>query len=67
MVDLGRSLQSGSGRADLATHVSTPREPWPPLCTVIKETERTCFTHAWDVRSNVVISRDVRPLGPLRI
>jgi hypothetical protein len=35
-----------------------------PLCTVIKETGRTFFTHARDMRSNLVNSRGVRPLGP---
>jgi hypothetical protein len=44
--------------------VSAPRVPRPPLCTVIEETRRTFFTHAQDVRSNSVNSRDARMQGP---
>jgi hypothetical protein len=54
----------GNGGADLAAHASTPRKPRPPLRTVIKETVRTFFIHARDVRSDTINSRDVRPLGP---
>jgi hypothetical protein len=41
--NLSRSLRSGNGRANLAVHASAPREPWHPLCTVIKETRQTFF------------------------
>jgi hypothetical protein len=33
--NLSRWLRSGNGGADLAAHVSTPRESWLPLRTVI--------------------------------
>jgi hypothetical protein len=60
MADLRRSLRSGNGGANLAVHASAPREPRPPLRTVIKETERIFLTHARDVWSNWVNSRSVR-------
>jgi hypothetical protein len=44
--------------------VSVPRAPRGPLRTVIEETGRTFFTHARDVRSNSVNSRDARVSGP---
>jgi hypothetical protein len=53
------AVHYGNGKANLAVHVSAPREPWPPLCTVIKETGQTFLTHARDVRSNLVSSRGV--------
>jgi hypothetical protein len=34
----------GSGGVDLAVHVSAPRAPRLPLCTVIEETWQTFFT-----------------------
>jgi hypothetical protein len=40
--------------------MSAPWAPWPPPCTVIEETGWTFFTHARDVRSNSVNSRDAR-------
>jgi hypothetical protein len=58
-VNLSRSPRSGNGRADLAIHVSAPREPRPPLRTVNKETVQTFLTHTRDVRSNVVSSQSV--------
>jgi hypothetical protein len=63
MVDPSHSLRSGNGRADLAIHVLAPREPRPPLRTVIKETGWTFLTHARDVRSNSVNSQDARAGG----
>jgi hypothetical protein len=59
-----RPLQRGSGWTDLVVNVSAPREPRPPLRTVIEETMQTFFTHARDVRSNSVISRDARMQSP---
>jgi hypothetical protein len=50
--NLGRSLRSGNGGADLTVHASAPREPRPPLRMVIKKAGRTFLTHARDVRSN---------------
>jgi hypothetical protein len=57
-------LRRGSGWVDLAVHVSAPWTPWPPLCMVIEKTWRTFFTHARDVRSNSVNSRDAWMRGP---
>jgi hypothetical protein len=66
-VDLSHWLRSGNGGANLAAHVSAPRESWPPLRAVTQETAQTFFTHARDVQSKMVNSRDVRPLGLPRV